>query len=45
MTTQLRCPVCGSEKVYSLLNTLHCKRCKSLWKEEKKKRAGKMVKN
>ena len=36
MTTQLRCPFCSSEKVYSLLNTLHCKRCKNVWKEDKK---------
>jgi hypothetical protein len=34
--TQVRCPVCASEKVYSLLNTLHCKRCGNIWKEEKK---------
>jgi hypothetical protein len=27
------CPVCSSEEVYSLLNTLHCKRCKNIWKE------------
>ena len=36
--TQVRCPVCASEKVYSLLNTLHCKRCGNIWKEEKKSR-------
>ncbi len=36
--TQVRCPVCASEKVYSLLNTLHCKRCGNIWKEEKKTR-------
>lgn len=36
MVTQERCPVCASEKVYSLLNTLHCKRCGNIWKEEKK---------
>jgi response regulator of citrate/malate metabolism len=35
MTVQLRCPVCSSENVYSLLNTLHCKRCGNMWKEEK----------
>lgn len=29
MTT---CPVCGSEMVYPLLNTLRCKRCKHIWK-------------
>jgi len=28
-----RCPVCSSDKVYSLLNTLRCKRCKNIWKE------------
>lgn len=27
------CPFCSSDKVYSLLNTLHCKRCKNIWKE------------
>jgi hypothetical protein len=27
------CPVCSSDEVYSLLNTLHCKRCKNIWKE------------
>ncbi|OPY32833.1 MAG: hypothetical protein A4E34_02210 [Methanoregula sp. PtaU1.Bin006] len=26
-----RCPFCGSEKVYSLLGTQHCKRCKGVW--------------
>ncbi|MDO9034123.1 MAG: hypothetical protein Q7U51_02845 [Methanoregula sp.] len=29
------CPVCSSDEVYSLLNTLHCKRCKNIWKEGK----------
>jgi hypothetical protein len=36
--TQVRCPVCASEKVYNLLNTFHCKRCGNIWKEEKKTR-------
>ena len=45
MTIPLRCPVCGSKNVYSLLNTLHCKRCKNIWKEEKKKRSGKILEN
>ena len=27
------CPVCSSDEVYILLNTLHCKRCKNIWKE------------
>ena len=27
------CPVCSSDKVYYLLDTLHCKRCKNIWKE------------
>jgi hypothetical protein len=27
------CPFCGSDDVYSLLNTLRCKRCKGIWKE------------
>ena len=26
------CPVCSSEMVYPLLNTLRCKRCKNIWK-------------
>ncbi len=34
MIVQLRCPFCSSEKVYSLLNTLHCKRCKNMWKAD-----------
>ena len=33
---QVKCPVCASEKVYSLLDTFHCKRCGNIWKEEKK---------
>ncbi|MDD1693470.1 MAG: hypothetical protein LUQ71_01980 [Methanoregula sp.] len=28
------CPFCSSDKVYRLLNTLRCKRCKNIWKEE-----------
>jgi hypothetical protein len=28
------CPFCGSDKVYPLLGTLRCKRCKNIWKEE-----------
>lgn len=28
------CPVCSSDKVYPLLNTWRCKRCKNIWKEE-----------
>jgi len=35
MATQLPCPVCCSDEVYSLLDTLHCKRCGNIWKEEK----------
>lgn len=35
MVTQGRCPVCASEEVYSLLNTLHCKRCGNIWTEKK----------
>jgi hypothetical protein len=34
MVTQ-KCPVCASENVYCLLNTLHCKRCGNIWTEEK----------
>jgi hypothetical protein len=37
MTTPVRCPVCSSEQVYSLLNTLHCKRCGALWKADGEK--------
>jgi hypothetical protein len=40
MATQAGCPVCSSEDVYSLLNTLHCKRCGNIWKEEKNTRSG-----
>ncbi len=32
MTEACRCPACSSDKVYSLLGTLHCKRCKHIWK-------------
>ena len=35
MANQLPCPICFSDEVYSLLNTLHCKRCGNIWKEEK----------
>jgi hypothetical protein len=35
MMTQGSCPVCSSEEVYCLLNTLHCKRCGNIWTEEK----------
>ena len=35
MMTQGSCPVCAGEEVYCLLNTLHCKRCGNIWKEEK----------
>jgi hypothetical protein len=28
-----RCPFCSSDKVYRLLNTLRCKRCRNIWKE------------
>jgi hypothetical protein len=31
--TDQRCPTCASEEVYSLMNTLHCKRCGNIWKE------------
>lgn len=26
------CPICGSDMVYPLLNTIRCKRCKHIWK-------------
>ncbi|MFA4860695.1 hypothetical protein [Methanoregula sp.] len=26
------CPFCGSDRVYPLLETLRCKRCKYIWK-------------
>ncbi len=35
METEIRCPVCSSKNVYSLLNSLRCKRCGNIWKEEK----------
>ena len=38
MVTPGRCPVCGSDEVYSLMDTLHCKRCQNIWTEEKKRR-------
>ena len=28
------CPFCGSDRVYPLLETLRCKRCKGIWKEK-----------
>jgi hypothetical protein len=31
---QGRCPVCGSEEVYVMVDTLHCKRCANIWTEE-----------
>ena len=34
--TLLNCPVCASEEVYCLLDTLHCKRCGNIWTTEKK---------
>jgi len=40
MTLQVHCPVCSSDEVYSLLHTLHCKRCGNIWKEEKDSRPG-----
>jgi hypothetical protein len=39
MITQGCCPVCASEEVYCLLNTLHCKRCGNIWTEEKNTRS------
>lgn len=36
MTAGLHCPACSSEKVYILLDTLHCKRCKNIWREDTK---------
>jgi hypothetical protein len=35
MTALSRCPFCSSEKVYALVNTMHCKRCKNLWTPDK----------
>ena len=29
------CPFRASDQVYSLLNTLRCKRCKNIWKENR----------
>jgi hypothetical protein len=38
MVTQGSCPVCGSEEVYCMVDTLHCKRCANIWTEEKNTR-------
>ena len=40
MAPQVHCPVCSGDEVYSLLDTLHCKRCGNIWKEEKATRSG-----
>lgn len=32
MTAVQYCPFCGSAMVYSLMDTLRCKRCKGIWK-------------
>jgi ribosomal protein S27AE len=32
MTIMQHCPFCGSGMVYSLMDTLRCKRCKGIWK-------------
>lgn len=32
MTAVQHCPFCGSGMVYSLMDTLRCKRCKGIWK-------------
>ena len=37
--THVSCPVCASEEVYSLLDTLHCKRCGNIWTEENNTRS------
>jgi len=34
MVKQGNCPVCASDDVYSLMDTLHCKRCGNIWTEE-----------
>ena len=34
MVTQGNCPVCASDDVYCLMDTLHCKRCGNIWTEE-----------
>ena len=38
MVNQGSCPVCGSDEVYCLMDTLHCKRCANIWTEEKNRR-------
>lgn len=38
MTLPIRCPFCASERVYTLMDTRHCKRCKGMWHENKKSR-------
>ena len=30
-----KCPVCGSEEVYVMVDTLHCKRCANIWTDNK----------
>ena len=34
MVTQGNCPVCASDDVYCLMDTLHCKRCGNIWTED-----------
>jgi len=34
MVTWGNCPVCASDDIYSLMDTLHCKRCGNIWTEE-----------
>ena len=43
MEIEIRCPVCSSKQVYSLLNSLRCKRCGNIWKEEKKNKSNVVV--
>jgi uncharacterized Zn finger protein len=45
MVTHVSCPVCASKEVYSLLDTLHCKRCGNIWTEEKNIRSKYDIRN
>jgi transcription initiation factor TFIIIB Brf1 subunit/transcription initiation factor TFIIB len=43
MEIEISCPICSSKHVYSLLNSLRCKRCGNIWKEEKKNKSNVVV--
>ena len=35
MVAETSCPICSSKNVYSLMNSLRCKRCGNIWKGDK----------